>query len=163
MTLLGLFIVLLGGVALVFVARFIWDLLTSASTQLASSVVAAAGLIVAAIIANVWSKQVERKRELEQEQRKQKAAIYEEFMTFWFRVLTRHSSKENGSESPVSQEEQDEYVIGFTYKLVSWGSESFLKEYVAFKERLGQEDALLHFEKVLFAIRTDLGHSKGLK
>ena len=60
MTLLGLFIVLLGSVALVFVARFIWDLLTSASTQLASSVAAAAGLIVAAIAANVWSKQVER-------------------------------------------------------------------------------------------------------
>lgn len=74
-------------------------------------------------------------------------------------MLTKNSVEENGSQSPVSQEEQDEYVTGYTYKLVSWGSEPFLKEYATFKGKLGQDDALLHFEKVLFAIRTDFGHS----
>lgn len=162
-TLLGLGVILLGAGALYLFVRAVWESLTSASPQLASAIVGAGGLIFVALIANVYSKQVEHKRQIQQEQRNKKAEVYQEFMAFWFRVLTG-KEEENGSESSVPQEEQDKYVTEFTYKLVTWGSESFLKDYVSFKENMKQGGASLDFEKVLFAIRADLGYSnKGLK
>jgi hypothetical protein len=52
----------------------------------------------------------------------------------------------------------------FTHKRVTWGSESVLKEYAAFKDKVKGDGALLEFENLLFAIRNDLGYkNKGLK
>lgn len=87
-TLLGLGVILLGAGALYLFVRAVWESLTSASPQLASAIVGAGGLIFVALIANVYSKQVEHKRQIQQEQRNKKAEVYQEFMAFRFRVLT---------------------------------------------------------------------------
>lgn len=88
MTLLGLGIVLFGIGALYLSGRVVWGSLNSASPQLSSAVVGAGGLVCVGLVANVWSKRVEHKQQTQQEQRGKKAEIYEEFMAFWFRVLT---------------------------------------------------------------------------
>ena len=61
-------------------------------------------------------------------------------------------------------------VEEFARKLILWGGRRVIKEYSAFRDlgfRLaGESDALLllSFEKVLFEIRRDLGHSnRGLR
>ena len=164
-TLIGFLLLLVIVAAIYFVFRAVLDFLTAAAPQLGSAVIGTAGLIFVAVIANIGAKYLERGQQVQQEQRARKAEIYEEFMAFWFKLLTE-DEKEDEVEVPESQKEIESYVRGFTHKLVAWGSEPFLKEYGAFKENIkhNTDDALLSFEKVLLEIRTDLGYSnKGLQ
>ena len=75
-------------------------------------------------------------------------------------MLTGDEAKEENV-SPEFQNEVDQYIRGFTHRLVAWGSERFLREYVAFKETIKKDTdaALLHFEKLLLEIQRDLGYS----
>jgi hypothetical protein len=76
-------------------------------------------------------------------------------------MLTGDEAKEENV-SPEFQNEVDQYILrGFTHRLVAWGSERFLREYVAFKETIKKDTdaALLHFEKLLLEIQRDLGYS----
>lgn len=161
-TLLGFVVLLVGAALVLLLIRAVWNLLTSASPQVASSVVVASATVLASVLTLVYSRRQEQRRELEQKQRERKTVIYEELLTFWFRVLTDESEDgaaedENGSSIP--DEEIQEYVTGFTHKLVTWGSEDVLKEYALFKESMKNGGAMLDFEKVLFAVRADLGYS----
>lgn len=161
-TLLGLGLIAVVIVGGFFAVRAAVGFLTSASPQLGSAVVGAGGLVAVALVANVWSKQLEHKRQIQEEQRKKKAEVYEEFMGFWFGLLTGNESEEDPSGF---QTKVENYIRSFTHKLAAWGSEAFLKEYRIFKEKIkyDPDGALLDFEKVLLAIRTDLGYSnKGL-
>jgi hypothetical protein len=161
-TLLGLALVAVVLVGGFFAIRAAVGFLTSASPQLGSAIIGAGGLVAVALVANVWSKQLEHRRQIQEEQRKKKAEVYEEFMGFWFGVLTGNESEEDPSGF---QTKVQNYIRGFTHKLAAWGSEAFLKEYGIFKERIKHDTggAILAFEKVLLAIRTDLGYNnKGL-
>ncbi len=161
-TWLGLGLVAVTILGTFYAVRAAVGFLTSASPQLGSAIVGAGGLIAVALVANVWSKQLEHRRQIQEEQRKKKAEVYEEFMGFWFELLTGNESEDDPE---AFQEKVEGYVRGFTHKLATWGSEPFLKEYGQFKEKIkyDPDGAMLHFESVLLAIRANLGYkNKGL-
>ncbi|MCH7922726.1 MAG: hypothetical protein IH975_06825 [Nitrospinae bacterium] len=146
----------------------IWKALSGLSKEVATAIIAGSATVLVSVISLILSKHWERRREIEQEHRKQKLPIYEEFMTFWFRVVMSHSP----GKKPVSEEEMINFFTSFTQKLMIWGSDKVLKEYSNFKnlsssiaEQPSSEVLLtmLTFEKLLFAIRSDVGHkNKGL-
>ena len=56
----------------------------------------------------------------------------------------------------------DNYYGSAPPQMVAWASEAVLREYAAHAAPLGSEDeegSIFDFERVLFAIRKDLGHS----
>jgi hypothetical protein len=164
---IGLFA--LAVLAVIFILRALYGLLTSTSPQLSQAIIGTGGLVTAAVIGNIGAKYLERRDQIRQEQRAKKAEVYDEFMKFWFRLLTgEESGGDEPSEDYVENTEAiKDYTRNFTHKLATWGSEPVLKEYIAFKSILmtGEEQkAILHFERVLLAIRDDLGYSnKGLE
>lgn len=174
-TIIGLiaFVVIaaVGVAAVYFIFRTVADFLTTAAPQLGSALIGTAGLVFVAVIANFGTKIYEQHQQIQQEQRAKKVEVYEEFMAFWFRLLTSGESKEETDQSDDEEGEEDEtspetqaeierYLRDFTHKLVAWGSEPLIREYVAFKETIKHDTdtALLHFEKVLLEIRRDIGY-----
>jgi hypothetical protein len=140
-------------------ARSVWDLLTSASPQLASSIVSAGGIVLVAVLSSHLSKRAEQRREIDQEQRAKKAQVYEEFLDYWFAVI-------RGVRRRLPEDERKEmdniYYGSVPQQMVAWASEEVLREYAAHAAPLAPEDkdvAILDFEGVLFAIRKDLGYN----
>jgi hypothetical protein len=93
----GFVIIVVGIVALVFIARTVFSFLIAAPTDLGSAVVGAGSLVFVAVIANIWAKIYERGQQIQQEQRKKKAEIYEGLTAFWFRF---YLSDEESDEEP---------------------------------------------------------------
>lgn len=158
---------------LLFLAAFValagfllWTLFRAFITlppEIATAIIAGSATILVSVLTLVLSKQWERRLEIEQEHRKQKLPIYEEFMAFWFKVLLSHKPGMN----PVSEEEMVEFFSTFTQKLIVWGSDEVLKEYSTFRRQsyvLAEQpssahlEPLLIFEQPLYAIRSDVGH-----
>lgn len=131
---------------------------------MAATVIAGIITASASVFAVIKSKQSEHRRDIENKLRKQKAPIYEEFSSFLFRVLM--SAK---TDQAVSQEEMLQFVVNFNRRLIVWGADSVIKEWSSFKglnERTNYPPAmaLIAIERILYAIRADMGHkNKGLE
>ncbi len=118
------------------------------------------GVLIAAVLsyrAMLKSKQAEKQKEIEQELRKQKAPIYEEFSELLFKVL---KTSKSGEEVP--QEELLEFIFKFNQKLLVWGGNNVIKEWSNFRVNTQSDDkyaVLFSVEDMLLAIREDMGHS----
>lgn len=113
----------------------------------------------ATIYAAIKTKSAERIKEIEQELRKQKAPIYEEFSEFILGKVLNNKA---------SEDEMKEFVIKFSQKMLVWGGDNVINAWVDFRKNVGNENfqyqVLFLIENVLFAIRSDMGHlNKGLK
>ncbi len=152
---------------------------------LAAAIVGGLVSIIVSPLTVTLTKWWERKWLIEQEHRNRKRPVYERFMSFWFAVFS--GNRPGGT--PLSQAQIIESLNTFTRKLVVWGSPEVIRTYSEFRNKavlaatlqsmtaISQEavadaaiahtamvDALKSFEKLLFAIRADLGHNtKGLK
>lgn len=119
----------LGAVILALLVTYaFYNLITSASAQVASSVIAASATILVAVFSTIVSKQLERKREIEQEQRLKRAAVYEEFLDYWFSVMQRRRRLSDADR----KKRDDAYYRAVPKKLVTWASEPFLKQYAEY-------------------------------
>lgn len=140
-----------------------WRAFTFLSSQVAATVIV--GLITgsASVFAVIKAKQAEHRRDIENELRKQKAPIYEEFSSFLFKILMSSQTA-----NPVSQEEMLQFVVNFNRRLIVWGADSVIKEWSVFKSlhEVGNSPpamTLIAIERILYAIRADMGHkNKGL-
>ena len=145
------------------VGWIIWRSFASLSSQVAATVIVGIITASASVFAVIKSKQSEHRRDIENELRKQKAPIYEEFSSFLFRVLM--SAKTNEA---VSQEEMLQFVVNFNRRLIVWGADSVIKEWSNFKALHEVSNSppamtLITIERILYAIRADMGHkNKGL-
>jgi hypothetical protein len=134
------------------------------SPQVSTAVIAGVATVLVSVFSVLWSKRVDRQREIEQEQRKQKIPVYEEFIAFLFRILLT----DKFGEEPVTEKEMMKFVSGFAQKILVWGSDDVLAGYASFR-RLGNSNTssvqtVLAIEKLLLAIRADVGHrNKNLK
>lgn len=141
---------------------FAWTAFTSLSPGVASASAVAFITAIASLGSLLYTRQSERRRDLEQELRRQKVPVYQDFMDFWFRFL--HASRMG--KQPASDAEIAEFAATFSAKIIIWGSDAVLKEYARFRSATGQGagvNALLSFEKFLYAIRADVGHkNRGL-
>jgi hypothetical protein len=165
---LGLFgLVLLAGIAYFFV----WLVGLAVTSGVGAAIVAASITALASVLSVTLSRRWELRKEIQQEHRQQKLPIYEEFMAFWFGRLSKGS--ESGGTVP--EKEVEEFARRFHKKLILWGGDPVVKEYSQFlrlarsassqgsADKAQQIALILGFEKVLLAVRADIGHAnKGL-
>lgn len=153
---LGLLFSILGGIGWVIyyglsqlTNKEIIPLLTAVIPTVAAIITAGATIYVA-----IKTKKAERLKEIEQELRKQKAPIYEEFSDFLLNKVLKNQA---------SNEEMLEFIIKFNQKMIVFGDDKVIRSWVNFRNAVQNEefqyDVLFKIEKVLFAIRSDMGHS----
>lgn len=140
-----------------------WKGFASLSSQVAATLVVGLITASASIFAVIKSKQAEHRRDIENDLRKQKAPIYEEFSSFLFKVLMASKTGE-----AISEEETLQFVVDFNRKLIVWGEDNVIREWSNFKRLHEVSDSppiltVIAIEKILYAIRADMGHkNKGL-
>ena len=165
---LGLFLLAVCAALLVFLVQTMWKGFVALSPEIATAIIAGSATVLVSVVSLIISRHWERRREIEQEHRKQKLPIYQEFMMFWFKIIM---SQKSGM-ADVSEKEIIQFMGSLTQKLMVWGSDKVLKQYSAFRRKfasLAEQreshvfEAMLVFEKLLYAIRSDVGHkNKGL-
>ena len=144
----------------------VWKTLTALSPQVATAIVAGVATLLVSVFSVLWSKRVDRLREIEQEQRKQKIPVYEEFLSLIFRMLFA----EKLGEGPVTEQDMMKSMSLFGQKIIVWGSDDVLKEYASWRRvatTIAEGNPAFHIfavERLLLAIRKDVGHkNKNLK
>lgn len=144
----------------------VWKTLTALSPQVATAIVAGVATLLVSVFSVLWSKRVDRIREIEQEQRKQKIPVYEEFLSLIFRMLFA----EKLGEGPVTEQDMMKSMSLFGQKIMVWGSDDVLKEYASWRRvatAIAEGNPAFHLfavERLLLAIRKDVGHkNKNLK
>ncbi len=156
------------------VGLLIWGIVRVLQTfdkSVSAAIIASIATVLVSVSSLIGSRYFDRKREIEQEHRKQKQPIYEEFMQVLFKLFL-------GSKPgmvPVSQGELTASLSGFTQKLIIWGSDEVIREFAAFRRQTmvlaanqgnipEMVKSFIAFEKLLYAIRVDMGHkNKDLK
>ncbi len=160
---IGFFIICSGLVLVAYVARTVWRAALGLNNEIATAIVAAAATILVSVFTLIWSKLWERRLAIEQEQRLQKIPVYEEFMSFWIKVLFSSKPGQPGFQ----QEEMIEFFKRFTQKLVIWGSDEVILAYIDFRVKslavangtgTNPLETMLSLERLLLAFRKDLGH-----
>lgn len=131
-----------------------------------AAVIGGIATVLVSVASVISTNKAQKRREIEAEHRKQKAEIYEEFMKFWFDLITR----EKLDRPPMSEKDMLEFVAGFSQRMIVWGSDEVVREYLAMKTTYQDGDGeshksmMLRFESMMFAMRRDLGHdNKGME
>jgi len=110
------------------VAWLTWKAFALLSSQVAATVIVGILTASASVFAVIKAKQAEHRRDIENELRKQKAPIYEDFACFLFKVLMSAKTEKN-----VSEEEMLPFIVNFNRRLIVWGSDGVIKEWSVFK------------------------------
>ena len=126
-----------------------------------SAVVAAIIIGSLSLFSLAFEKYWEKRREIEQELRKKKEKIYEEFMRMWFKLMPMQGS--NQEDIDLEEDQFKEIAVGLTI----WGSDAVVRKWSSIKRDLspqaGKEpgnllQSLLAIEELLLCMRLDLGH-----
>ncbi len=141
-------------------AKFLWALLSSINESLAVGIIAAASTVFVSVVTVLISKHLEQKALIRNEHRDKKIPIYEELITFLFKIW--RAAKDNKNKP--TEKEINDFMFSFTQKLIIWGSDEVVVEFNKFRQS-GMNPVLLmlNIENIWFAIRRDLGHkNKGI-
>ncbi|MEI6666074.1 MAG: hypothetical protein WCL53_07975 [Chloroflexota bacterium] len=134
----------------------------------AQGIAAAVTAIVTAALAafaTLYRSRSEQRERMLREQREHQIAVYDEFLTFLFRV----TSSSAGLEPELTAADMQKYFIEFTRKTLLYGSDCLVRAYIEFRDeaqRGGGSDGLnyrltIALEHIMIEIRGDIGHSKG--
>ena len=163
-------------ISLAVLAGLVWGLYTvlaslvahlmTLNPNVAASVIAACATVLMATISVLLSKHFEIQKLVFKEHRDKKIPIYEDLISFFFRVMFQ--SKKG---KPLSQSEMLRFFEDFVKKVTVWGSDDVVKAFGDFKRQApniqagaSPKEIIFLSEKLLFAIRRDLGHkNKNLK
>jgi hypothetical protein len=140
--------------------KFVWTALSSVNPSLAVGIIAAGSTIFVSLASVLISKRLEQKTLIKNQQRDKKIPIYEELITFLFKIWRNAMV---GTQQPTEKEMVD-FMIGFTQKLLIWGSDEVVASFCKFR-KAGQDSSAIMFaiEDIWLAIRRDLGHdNKGI-
>lgn len=136
-----------------------WTLFTSAEAEVTAAVIVASGSILVSAGTLHWSNRQRTRQQIEQEQRKKKAEVYEEFMVYWVAVMRGERRRATKAE----REKMDKaYFRTVPPQMMAWASQRVLKEYALHASPLEQDAPdrnILDFEEIIYAIRKDLGYS----
>jgi len=158
--LLGMIVLVVPVATTVFLIRSMWNILSSADSTLSSGIIVAASTFIISISSILISKHFERKGIIENEHRKKKIPIYEELITFLFKVMM----SEKLGKKPPKEQEVIKFMSEFTQKAIIWGADEVIDALYEFKqEGLTQTDkdpskVIFCVENLLLSIRRDLGH-----
>lgn len=130
------------------------------SDKVDSSIVVAiiAGSIT--ILGYFITRYLERKQKIEQQIREQKIPIYEEFLKFFFEMLSREKTNK------MSAEDMQQFIAKFNERAIIWLSDDSLKAYIEWRDQTTKTSndkdnnltSLVEFEKLLLSFRRDIGH-----
>jgi hypothetical protein len=138
----------------------IWRGLSDLNPGTAAAVVTASATVLVSVASLIVSKRWEQRLAIAEAQREHKRAVYEEFMQFYFSLLTPRGA---GVESAFDPEKLDS-LQRMNQKLILWASDDVLALFNRFRTAAlaapadGSVDVVLDWEQVLYAIRRDLGH-----
>lgn len=143
-----------------YLLQTMWNALFVMPPEVAAAFTAATSTILVPTLAYVFNRTLERRREMEVQVQKQKLPVYEEVLAFWFRMLMQ----DKPGIKKATDVEIVRYLAVSTPKLILWGGDEVMREYSAFKDgpasrKVPNPGGILQFERVLFAIRKDLGFS----
>ena len=139
-------------------AQFISRVMVQPS-QIAASIIAFAGTVVAGIGAVVISQQRAKAREIAETHRPNKTKLYTEFITQVVGIM--HDLRGERTMGADATKKMEDFFIDFTTKVMLWGSPDVLQHYGAFR-RIGKKsdpNILLLVDDILQAMRKDLGLS----
>lgn len=140
---------------------FLIDFLKSLQKEVAATIIAAMTTVIVSVISVTLGKYYERKMSIEQDQRKKKIEIYEKLIEFIFRVVNSSKTK-----NEVSEKEMIKFFVEWNQAVVIWGSNNVIRKWTSFRLQLikasenpgKQNENLFELEKLLIAIRKDLGY-----
>ena len=161
-TLIGLFgLLILAGLGYLAVRS-----LVTAHPEIATAGIA----LVTALAIPALTNYFQRRQQIEADQREQKAIVYEQFLNTYFDhmldAIIESRSKQQVS-SPVSEDVLRK-THALTKKLILWGSDDVVREYLAYRQQvLGHSPGkprelpyvLTGLEVILYEIRKDLGYA----
>lgn len=138
------------------------------SFGLSPTVATAAVTLVSALVVQAVASALQRRRELELEQRKKKAEVYQIFLDWWFDDFVLKSALErNRQDGGTGFDEAAMKRFGeFTKQLTLWGGDEVLKHYASYRRAsAGRSDQLqvelaaplIGLEQLFLAFRRDLG------
>ncbi len=171
---LGLAGFLLWGLAKIWI--LFWDYISHSQPTVGAAIIATSGTVLVSVFSVVLARFFEKNKELaikrqeiEHEIREKHIPTYQELVQFLFKVfqLSKTAAK-------LSEEEINDFFVGFTEKILVWGSDRFIRDFSAFREAIilyaqqqksGQATnddltkAMLALEVLLYSIRADCGHA----
>jgi hypothetical protein len=143
----------------------VWWSLTQLQKEVAAALVAAFGGVLVLVV----SRYFEQRRSAEAQVREKKAAIYEEFISFWIELLMfkkdSDAATEPGTASVLTA------LSTFTKGVLIYGSDAVVAAWSRYRRRFFAAQApeqldpsvdpavLLGFETVLLSIRKEFGHA----
>lgn len=137
-----------------FTVRYFWNVFSIMDKEIVALVIATVITLITCVFIIVIGNRLVKKRELKQRYRVQKSAIYERLLDKWFDILR------------IPGRMQDKNIIKVmddtSKSLILWCDSEVIKEYIEFKIaylETGEDSNMFfyNFEKILFAIRKDLG------
>jgi len=135
-----------------------WNSLTTLNPTIAAGIVAAISAVAVSVLSVIVSKFFDQRIAVLKEHRDKKIPVYEELLD----ILFRSTYGDRLGDANWSPEEQLKKMVGFTQKVIIWGSDEVIKAYFQFRTIVLNASDLsavaLAVESVLFAIRRDLGH-----
>ncbi len=150
-------------VLIVLIGVSIWRAFAGLAPQVAAALVAGITTVLASVLTPVVSKQWERRRQVQQEQREHKLRLYKEFLEFWLRVVVGDKT----GVAEVSEKETLDFQTTFTQKLILWGADDVVRKCAQFAKSFAssetqpthaQPEQLERFGELLAAVRLDVGH-----
>ena len=144
--------------------QFLWEIFSQVNPTVGAGMLAASATVVVSVVSVLVAKRLEFHATLAKEHREKKAPIYEEFVTFVFRIAF---SEKLGLE-PLSESEMAQQAAKFTQNLIVWGADDVIDAWFRFRNKSINSDGsgiavMFEIENLLLAIRKDLGHkNKGL-
>jgi uncharacterized protein YneF (UPF0154 family) len=156
-------IALIGGIIFLFVMSLVavGNFIRSINSPVAMAIIAGTTTLIVSVLTLVLGKIYAHREQVIQEHRKNKIPVYEEFIKF----MTNLMSNEAMGLKP-SEKELGEFMVSFTQRLMIWGSDSVLVNWVNLRRFIVTVGAIqsqptqfmLLYEKVILSIRKDLGH-----
>lgn len=155
---------LLGGAAygLVIAIRASFQVLTTLNSDIAVAIIAASATAFVSAVSIVLGKIYESHLTVQKELRERKVLAYEGLLSFIFKVFMGGKI----GKAP-TEEEMVQFMFEYNQKMMIWGSDSVLAEWSTWRKLLQENvdsdgkaflPAMLQYEKLIFAVRKDLGH-----
>ena len=131
-----------------------------------AAIVAAAIPITVGLVGQVVASDRQNRREINSKLRERKSEVYEAFIQFWMDMLVLPENQKSWKDGTMDQEVVKKKINDLSKPMMLWASNDVVQSYSDFRRlsASGQHTGaplrfMLHFEKMLFLMREDLGHA----